>query len=387
MWKFEPFSEFINDVARCDVVSDIHIINNDVSKTPQVTFHPKIKVHDFPENTFVNPAWNYGVSVSRSDKICVMNDDVIYDIRILYRMDEFLERDGVGLVGISPGEITLGQVPITTGRIFITEIQNLSYGFGGLFFLKKEEWYDIPSEIKVFCGDNYQFEVAKIRGRQNYVINDSLFKTVYGTTSGSIVNHTKIYESDSREYLKVMRDPIKGVDYTQFSGIIEKEYLAACDAKTDINEHLPILKCFAERCKQVTEFGVRDGQSTRALLASGASLKSYDLFRHSDVDRLFNMARGDGRDVNYVTGNTLEIDIEPTDMLFIDTEHTYEQVKGELNRHHDRVRKYIAFHDTATFKDAIMPAIEEFLSMNNSWSVVYRVENNNGFMIIEKKDV
>lgn len=165
---------------------------------------------------------------------------------------------------------------------------------------------------------------------------------------------------------------------------IEKEYIKACNTPSDINQHLPILRVFANNCKHVTEFGVRNGQSTRAFLASGAVLRSYDIVKDFFVSALFDQASYVGRDVEYNIGDTLKIDIEPTDMLFVDTEHTYEQVRGELNRHHHKVKKYIAFHDTTIFGDAIMPAIEEFLAVNRSWIIIYRVENNNGLTIIER---
>jgi hypothetical protein len=35
--------------------------------------------------------------------------------------------------------------------------------------------------------------------------------------------------------------------------------------------------------------------------------------------------------------------------LFIDTWHQYEQLDQELNKHSNKVRKYIAFHDTHTY--------------------------------------
>lgn len=387
MWKFAPFPEFINDLARCDAVRDVHIINNEITKTPDFKFHPKIKVHDFPENTYVNPAWNYGVSVSECDKVCVMNDDVIYDSRIIYRAEEFLDNEGVGLIGICPGEASIGQVPITTGRIFIQEIEHMTFGFGGMFFFNKSEWVHIPDGIKIWFGDNFQFEVMKIKGLKNYLINDSLFMTRYGTTSGPIEGHVQIFESDKKIFHEAMGWSIRELDNREFSEVIEEEYQRSCETPSDINEHLPALRAFAEKCTHVTEFGVRNGQSTRAFLASGSALRSYDLYIDGAVKILFDRAKNKGRDVEYSIGNTLEIDIEPTDMLFIDTEHSTEQVRGELNLHGDKVRKYIAFHDTWIFRESIMPAIEEFMNRNKSWFICYRADNNNGLLILEKRDV
>jgi len=94
--------------------------------------------------------------------------------------------------------------------------------------------------------------------------------------------------------------------------------------------------------------------------------------------------------------NTLNYDLEEVDMLFIDTLHTYEQVLGELERHHQKVKKYILFHDTITFgkvnedgsyvngKNGLIPAIGLFLNNHKEWKEVCTYTNNNGLTIIKK---
>jgi hypothetical protein len=95
----------------------------------------------------------------------------------------------------------------------------------------------------------------------------------------------------------------------------------------------------------------------------------------------------------------LDIEIEETDLLFIDTYHCYEQLKQELNLHSGKVRKYIVFHDTYTYgrkgenlsyqsfegTKGILYAIEEFLEENKNWEIVHDVDYNNGLIIIENK--
>ena len=53
--------------------------------------------------------------------------------------------------------------------------------------------------------------------------------------------------------------------------LIEK-YEEACRTKTDINEHLPTLKKYADECNHITEFGTRTGVSTWAWLMSSAKI-------------------------------------------------------------------------------------------------------------------
>ncbi len=178
---------------------------------------------------------------------------------------------------------------------------------------------------------------------------------------------------------------------------------------SDINEHLPVLKEYAEKCEHVTEMGVRYVVSTFALvLAKPKNLISIDLFHPShygDNGRLYiiqNYAKENNINFNFKLGDTLKIDIEPTDLLFIDTLHVYGQLKAELHKHSKNVKKYLIFHDTTTFaekdeghyyqtpnldnsKVGLWPAIEEFLEDNKDWELLERKTNNNGLTILHKK--
>ena len=173
--------------------------------------------------------------------------------------------------------------------------------------------------------------------------------------------------------------------------LIQQEYNFACSTPTDINLHLPLLRGIASLCNHVTEFGVRNGQSTRALLASTAhSIRSYDLYIDPYVLGLFQGAQSQGRDAQYTAANTLLIDIEQTDLLFIDTDHKYSHLKQELELHHSKVNKYLAFHDTHTYGAScaegkgLLPAILEFLRDHKEWTVNYHTTDNNGFTVLEK---
>jgi cephalosporin hydroxylase len=155
----------------------------------------------------------------------------------------------------------------------------------------------------------------------------------------------------------------------------------------DIIEHLPTLKRLADECESVVEFGVRTGNSTVAFLASKAKrVVSYDLAEirlvlpNDCADRLTMLRE-----------NTAMLrDIPECDLLFIDTLHTYEQVKAEL-RHAHRVSTYIVFHDTVNYggRDegndqgvGIVSAIFEFLAKSNNWCVWEHHTNNNGLTVL-----
>ena len=175
---------------------------------------------------------------------------------------------------------------------------------------------------------------------------------------------------------------------------LEQEYETVCAAPSDIQQHLPTLKRFADQCQSVTEFGVRWGVSSRAFLYSQAKkLTMYDLALDQGVYELVSFCQAHGKAVSYQAGNTLDINIEQTDLLFIDTLHTYSQLLAELNRHSSKVNKYIVFHDTHTFGcidegswggPGLLTAVVQWLAENPSWRVVYHTYINNGLTIVER---
>jgi hypothetical protein len=175
---------------------------------------------------------------------------------------------------------------------------------------------------------------------------------------------------------------------------IEEIYQRLCNTPSDINEHLPTLKRYAEECPHITEMGVRHIVSTYALLMGKPKVMvSYDIM-DCNWKPIAEAVKEDTH-FEFKMGNTLEIEIEETDLLFIDTLHNYNQLSKELALHADKVRKYMIFHDTTSFEfvgesytgrreKGIWPAIQEFLDGNKQWELKERFRNNNGLTILER---
>jgi hypothetical protein len=166
---------------------------------------------------------------------------------------------------------------------------------------------------------------------------------------------------------------------------LEEQYRNAAVGPSDIHEHLPVLRNLAERCQTVIELGVRDGQSTRALLVTPVQLRSYDIELDTNVENLFEISRIAGNDHVYIEADDLKIELPEVDMIFIDTDHTYEQLSEELRLHGNKAQKYLAFHDTGEpYVNALLPAIMEFLARNPHWRVCYHTRNCHGFTVLER---
>jgi hypothetical protein len=180
---------------------------------------------------------------------------------------------------------------------------------------------------------------------------------------------------------------------------------------SDINEHLPTLKKYAEECDTIVEMGVRNIVSTWAFLsATPKKLISLDLYNPSvyggNLDEVYDAANEIETDFSFVEGDSLTYNMDECDLLFIDTWHDFLQLKKELNRHHNQVKKYIILHDTTTFgfKDeniyenynesrvetnlpkGLYSAVDEFLLQNRNWIIWEKKPNNNGLTILKRID-
>lgn len=167
------------------------------------------------------------------------------------------------------------------------------------------------------------------------------------------------------------------------------EYLVK--TKSDINEHLPTLRDLASECDTVVEMGVRTCVSTWAFIegmGKGTTLISIDIKYPSkygsDLTPVEKACKSKGITFKFYEADTLVIDIPEVDMLFIDTLHTYKQLKGELARHGNKAKKYLVFHDTVSCEKELMPAINEFLKENNNWKIKEHYTFNNGVMVIKR---
>lgn len=134
---------------------------------------------------------------------------------------------------------------------------------------------------------------------------------------------------------------------------LEEFYQEAIQSSRDIGEHLHILRQYASFCQHITEFGVRSGCSTAALLVGLAEqgsgkLISYDTQPFMRQDDFVQAAQLEGVEFCFFQRDDLAITIEPTELLFIDTVHTYQQLDAELRRHEEFVGKWIVLHDTYT---------------------------------------
>jgi|TARA_B100000085_G_scaffold285652_1_gene322823 cephalosporin hydroxylase len=194
---------------------------------------------------------------------------------------------------------------------------------------------------------------------------------------------------------------------------VDQYYNMELERASDINEHLPVLLELANDCDTIVELGTRWVVSTWAFLKSSATritmcdLKEPDVWHDSPenpsptpckLEEVIQSAPD--KDVNFIKGSSLDLEITDTDLLFIDTWHCYDQLKAELDKHAHAVNKYIVLHDVVLFKyvgenfygdqtrqyEGLQKAVDEFLEENKNWSVHQWHTNNNGLGVLKRND-
>jgi hypothetical protein len=413
MWFVESFVESIEKYLTYDCVSKVIIIDNNKSRRPSdsILTNSKIKIISHNRNIYVNPAWNEGVSCSTADIVCIANDDInIEESVFLMVLDHNLKQGeliGVNLQGRHNNykiddHINTKEKIVSIDYNRSKPIGSQAWAFGICMFMKRDSYKTIPSLYQVWFGDDYLAQQSS----SVYAIQSDRIK-------GTISETLKRYDETSEIHKRLILDcknllrfnhfkngsnwdiPLNMIkNETSQQSRLAAEYELARKIPSDINENISILYDLAKTCKHITEMGVRTGVSTRAFLyTSFEKLVSYDILFNKEVDLLFKHARSIGKDASYINADVLKIEIEETDLLFIDTYHTYDQLKKELMLHGNKSKKYIIFHDTYTFglvgenkKDqkGLISAIIEFTIDNPQWKFKIYKTNNNGLTVLER---
>jgi len=179
---------------------------------------------------------------------------------------------------------------------------------------------------------------------------------------------------------------------------LEERYARLCVEDSDIREHLPTLRQLASECDVVVEFGAWFCKATTAL-ALGARRKfiTCDHLVWGDVEEIKRhidlIASLAGGKFEFVQADTTSPGIfSVCDLLFIDTRHTYPQLRAELAVHGNKSRQYLVLHDTVKFgqvgddgQAGLQTAIDEYLAANPHWHVRAFYPNNNGLTVLKRK--
>lgn len=166
MWRNNKTIRLLDSLNSDPNISEIILIDNDVkSKNVDLSKFSKVKYVPQAENIYVNPAWNLGVSLCKSEIICIANDDIYFNSNTVtqFVLDNTQDLGSFGLNMHTRNGSSIGNLSKKELRTR-SEISSaiVGSGFGMLMFVKKSNWKPIPEELKIWYGDNW---IANTNGR------------------------------------------------------------------------------------------------------------------------------------------------------------------------------------------------------------------------------
>jgi hypothetical protein len=177
MWKCDRFQQTLRELSKHPLVGEIILIDNTTNDLKIQL--PKL-IHILEgKNTYINPAWNKGVSLAKYDKLLILNDDLWFDWNILNIIEPYVNKE-IGMIGMAEENFSN---PLN--EFGLEPINHRNGGFACAFFIHKNNWIDIPFEMKLWGGDDWLFVKNRNNGKQNYKIVG--FK-LDGEVSGTLEN-------------------------------------------------------------------------------------------------------------------------------------------------------------------------------------------------------
>lgn len=205
----------------------------------------------------------------------------------------------------------------------------------------------------------------------------------------SIIEHPAKIIAHTADMLLPVGEPIESRN-DLFNSLLHKP--------SSINDHGKYLRWLAKKCQHVTEVSQNPESAVFLFAGDPVDLVSYV----PKPDPIFDVNRKLFVEENYhdvpITHHLFmgDIDspckIQPTDMLFINAEPTYERVAAELSMNASRVQYHILVAGThkygATGVDGglgLKQAIEEFLAANSDWFVLYSSNKGDGIVALSRE--
>jgi len=194
LWKSKRTDKLLKDLEDCIYIDEIIIIDNaSIYETDRTI--GKIRMVSKGENIYVNPAWNLGIKIAKNDLVALINDDINFDTNVFGVIDEKI-LDTFGIVGMGEDNYK-EQMDETKGPYLDVWKPGVNdWGWGCFIMLNKNNWIDIPDNIKIWYGDNI---IKDTNPSPKAVLRNFRVDTEMSTTS------------DEKEW-----DEIKKEDYNNF---------------------------------------------------------------------------------------------------------------------------------------------------------------------------
>lgn len=198
---------------------------------------------------------------------------------------------------------------------------------------------------------------------------------------------------------------------------LHEHYEFSVTNPSDINEHVRTIRNYAKECESVLELGIRGVVSTwGSLVGLSENNSKKKIYVGVDIDpvdphklkELKKLSKRTGINYTFIHQDDMLVKPIKTDLLFIDTLHTYSHLMYELEKFSPMTEKYIICHDTSAGfettdwigykgnrseypahisreKRGLWPAVLDFLATHPEWELLERYQNNNGLTVLKRR--
>jgi hypothetical protein len=187
LWKSDKIFTMLDFYEKCLFIEEIIIIDNDPDNSPNLEYN-KVKKYTKGTNILVNPAWNWGRSLSKH-KLILANDDII--INDISKILNLLLNTDYDIVGVDTKNYN--------ENIRIDDIDHRIHGYGVFMYVKN--YFYIPEQIKIWYGDDFLFFHNKKRG---ILRNSGIITTNSETINTNRAFYKEICKNDRYEYEKII---------------------------------------------------------------------------------------------------------------------------------------------------------------------------------------
>ena len=320
-----------------------------------------IKINDFIKN----------YPIINEDRYCFIFDDDWMEENLVDKINKY--DNPVLFISMKRGEVIPNGIGHGVSTLFPFEgVKAGGIGFQQIFvkgfILKQMEFLSDPTDIRYEMPDGYMAEWLQENFEVKYVTDIYTYFN-YLEPGRWIKNKLEInMETIAQRFERVKKE------------------------SRDISGHLDTLLQYAQECDTIVELGVNEGISTTAFLMAKKKFTNCDVHITKMFQELIDMTKAENVDMNFILSDDLIIEIPECDLLFIDTNHIYKQLKSELVLHGNKAKKYIIMHDTETFGDVSLDktlpgmkqAVNEFLIDNPHWKIKEHFIHCNGLTVLQR---